>query len=386
MSTEQERKLVVFLFKQIMKICRTYDQYPLLKTSLINPSYTKSESIMTRGWAYTKIGKEVIEKIYGKYSGLMYVPRWNVTTLHETSKLTDICKQTFRNPKFVEDEKSRKEGFEVGFGILSEFNSHLERIKTIEKKEIMELRKLSPAIQVPIKVLNEDVEMVESESNVFQMAKDSMTDMKDDERLQQIAAQPHNQDKLDGSDMYLVLTDKPRKNHLLVAHPLLEDTRFERTVVRMDNNKQTLGYIIGKLTFSEKEDEDDNNDYEENIEKLMGDDSEKESSSSDHVMDAYKKFSKMFPQEAIENEPERIAKWYETQLENEIKDGKWIVVEADMESMLPFGAETPYYQVWEYIVKRLGGEYLSWIDYFSHKQPTPLKRPNAFPNVRIIVL
>lgn len=316
----------------------------------------------------------------------MYVPRWNSATLHETSKFTDICKQTFRNPKFVEDEKTRKEGFEVGFGILSEFNSHLERVKTMEKKEMIELRKLSPNIQVPIKVLDE--EMTETESDVFRTASDSMADMKDDERLQKFSSQTHNQDKLDGSDMYLVLTEKPRKNHLLVAHPLLEDTRFERTVVRMDNDKQTLGYIIGKLTFESEQDEEDNNDNEENIAKLMGEDSlDKESSrDTDHVMDAYKQFSKMFAQDAIENEPERIGKWYEGQLENEIRDGKWIVVEADMESILPFGAETPYYQVWEYIVKRLSGEYLSWLDYFSHKQPTPLKRPNTFPNVRIIVL
>ncbi|EFC41174.1 predicted protein [Naegleria gruberi] len=404
--SDKERQLVTFLYRSIMKACRKYDQYPLSKTTLPNPAFTKSESIMTRGWTCTKFGKEILDSIYG-HGGMYYIPRYVGTQssaaeevktgkeLLNTNKwaereqrrpitLTDMCKKAFRKPELL-DEQVRQEAYETGFGFLSEFNSHWDKTKKEEEKGNLILRKVD-GNTVSVE-LTKKGELEHDNFDEDSIVANSYNDMLEDERIAQISQKPYIPENLEKASVNLVCTSRPLKNHLLIAHPMLANKYFERTVIRMDDNIQDTGYIVGKLSNDENTNED-----KKKFEDLLEDDEKTPESEAkaktlmDFVSQINREFESLEKKHSKEAEPERLARWYTHQLANEILDGVWIVVAVDMEAFLPFAKETPYDKVWEYLVSRLGGEYECWKDYFVNKQAKPLKERNEFPKVKIIVL
>ena len=158
----------------------------------------------------------------------------------------------------------------------------------------------------------------------------------------------------------------------------------------MDDNNQETGYILGRLNTN-KEEESSNTSVFGDVDELMGEHTTPESETKaksllDFVGTLTKEFDLLEKKNSKDVEEERVARWYTHQLTGEILDGKWIVVAAEMDSVLPFSQQTTYDKVWEYVVSRLGGEYDCWKDYFVNKEAKPLKEKTVFPKVKIIVL
>ncbi|KAL9649916.1 hypothetical protein ABK040_011389 [Willaertia magna] len=389
---EVNARLIKSVYRSLLKVCKTYDEFPIYKVTLPNPSHTKSPTLMTRSWTKTSIGSDVLSKVYHEnqsYIGLFYA---------NYASFVNICRQAFRDK---ENSKNLDEAFEVAFGCMSELNIHQEALKKQNKEHnIGKIEKINniinPPSQVPVKreiYFDEEAEEEEEERIPFSKSKEvlinksvteAMEDMKNDQHLINIVENnSYNEELLNNSDIHLVLTNRPRKNHLLVAHPLLADTHFERTVVRMDDNIGRLGYIIGKR-YKESDKEE-----EESEEKRAVKEAAQSAEAAEDFQAFYDKLLKtfkIFDEPSKDDKRWRLASWAPDQLKNELIDGKWIVVEADMDSFLPFAEVTPCHKVWEYVLQRLGGEFNVWKDFYTNEPPKQQQQKKDKRQVRVHVL
>ena len=347
-----EARLVLSLYRSLLRVCNKYDTFALYKTTLINPKYTSSESLMTRGWTKNSVGTEILASTYrDSMNGLFYLPIWK-----EPISFVGICKKAFRNESFWSNPQRKDHAFEVCFGCLSELNNHIDKMQ-MEPNFIF--RKVPPMKAQVRKALQPQ----RQNNSVFETVSDSLDEMKEDENHKEI--KPALGNAPDDIPLTVLVTERPFINHLLVAHPLLAGTYFEKKVIRMEDGIQRKGSIIGKMDTVQMALSDDN-DNEANIAKLLGDiPISKEEHRSEKMGDILEKITKQFNllESRHSESSKRIARWYPIQLETEILEGKWLVVETNISQMLSFAKHTPCEQLWEYIVTRIGGEYELWKDY-----------------------
>lgn len=193
----KEKRFICFLYRNLLKLCRCYDEHPALKFSLVNPRNTKSRNLITRGWTKTQLGQFILSQVYRDPKSFFYTP--------PGANFEKICKSVFRKQcADNHDEEgnfkfTKNDAMEVCFGLQSEMNLNIEKTK-----KLMVVRKFPTG--------EKSVENMETQPIEFS----------------------------------LVDTTEPKKFHILVSHPMLTDIVFERTCFVMTDNKQRVASILGK--------------------------------------------------------------------------------------------------------------------------------------------
>lgn len=176
------------------------------------------------------------------------------------------------------------------------------------------------------------------------------------------------------------ILDTPRQGCLLVSEPLLGDTTFEKTVIYLVaySHEGAVGFIVNQVgeymvgdlidlleecnmfIFNGGPVETQNLYFIHNRKDLI--------ESNYHISEDYywggdveTLFHKIKKREITEQEViffRGYSGWAAGQLENEIKNKSWIVVDHSLTDLLALPPE----ERWSYMLRKLGGEYLLWIN------------------------
>lgn len=176
------------------------------------------------------------------------------------------------------------------------------------------------------------------------------------------------------------LLDSPKQGCLLVSEPLLGDPNFEKSVIYLVaySNEGAVGFIINHESDLLISDFFDNLDIVDMF-ILNGGPVETQNlyfihkrpdlvESNYHISDQFywggdtdKLFEKIRNREISDREVvffRGYSGWAPGQLENEIRHKSWIVVEDSVDELLNMPPE----ERWPHMLRKIGGEYLLWIN------------------------
>ncbi|KAL9655590.1 hypothetical protein ABK040_002254 [Willaertia magna] len=411
-SDEKHKKLVLFLYKNLLRICKRFDEQPALKHFLVNPRHTQSKTMLTRAWTKSNVGSYILSRAYKHKFAYLYTP---------TVSWQKICKSTFRSSESVRFGDNT--ALEACFGALSEMNIAYDQFKETFNKEpsfIPESKnsRQSLLLDSEEELLNENIEntmnqtkeVENNETRNFPEINEGNKEILKEEEESQIIPNDIKDLKFN-----IIRTVEPKAFHFLLAHPMLNDPGFDHTCVILRDNKQRYGKILGKRfhelpkkkqkKLSRKEKEklkkeeelalspesflqnnqgsdtlpskiplviepiEENPIYSDTLEDDGLEDEDFLSPSgrgdtlNEMATEVLDEIMETMEEEYLEGETKKRARlkdasWRRNQLQHEIQHGTWLVVECNNPSLFAAIAERkPFYEVYDIIVDKLSEQY-----------------------------